>query len=85
MVQPVLLTIYCNLVTLSYMQTLSIWRHGLSDQASFEMAGMHHAENLSQLVRKLNLREITLGRAPLGRGRLVLARCLMSPSTSGSW
>ncbi len=33
---------------------------GLSDQASFEMVDMHHAENLVQLVRQLDLRDVTL-------------------------
>lgn len=33
---------------------------GRSDQASFEMVEMHHADNLRQLVEALDLREVTL-------------------------
>lgn len=33
---------------------------GLSDQANFEMVDMHHSENLAQLVRVLDLQDITL-------------------------
>ncbi|BFM18467.1 hypothetical protein R50073_46500 [Maricurvus nonylphenolicus] len=33
---------------------------GLSDQASFEMVDMHHANNLKQLIAHLNLTEVTL-------------------------
>ena len=33
---------------------------GLSDQATFEMVDMHHAENLRQLVRTLDLKNVTL-------------------------
>lgn len=33
---------------------------GLSDQADYEMVDMHHAENLLQLVRHLDLRDVTL-------------------------
>lgn len=33
---------------------------GLSDQASFEMVEMHHADNLRQLVRHLDLQKVTL-------------------------
>ncbi|MDD3761898.1 MAG: alpha/beta fold hydrolase [Nevskiales bacterium] len=33
---------------------------GLSDQASYEMVDMHHAANLSQLIRHLDLRKVTL-------------------------
>jgi pimeloyl-ACP methyl ester carboxylesterase len=33
---------------------------GISDQASFEMVDMHHAENLSQLIRHLDLQNVTL-------------------------
>jgi len=33
---------------------------GLSDQCSFEMADMHHSENLIQLVRHLDLKNVTL-------------------------
>ncbi len=33
---------------------------GLSDQADFEMVDMHHAENLFQLIRHLNLQDVSL-------------------------
>ncbi len=33
---------------------------GLSDQASYQMIDMHHAHNLKQLVKALNLQQITL-------------------------
>mgnify|MGYP000067035255 CR=1 FL=1 len=33
---------------------------GLSDQASFEMVDMHHAQNLSQLIEYLDLKNVTL-------------------------
>lgn len=33
---------------------------GLSDQADFEMVDMHHAANLRQLIRHLDLRDVTL-------------------------
>jgi len=33
---------------------------GLSDQASFEMVSMDHAENLLHLIRHLNLKKVTL-------------------------
>lgn len=33
---------------------------GLSDQCDFEMAEMHHAENLAQLVRHLDLQRVFL-------------------------
>ncbi len=33
---------------------------GLSDQATFEMVDMHHSENLLQLIRHLDLKDVTL-------------------------
>jgi len=33
---------------------------GLSDQASFEMVDMHHAQNLSQLIAYLDIKNVTL-------------------------
>lgn len=33
---------------------------GLSDQADFEMVDMHHADNLKELMRALDLRDVTL-------------------------
>ncbi len=48
---------------------------GLSDQASFEMVEMHHARNLAQLVKTLDLRDITLvvhdWGGPIGIGALL--------------
>lgn len=48
---------------------------GLSDQASFEMVDMHHSANLLQLVRCLDLRNVTLvihdWGGPIGVGALI--------------
>lgn len=48
---------------------------GLSDQADFEMVDMHHAENLKQLVRHLDLQNVTLvvhdWGGPIGVGALL--------------
>lgn len=48
---------------------------GLSDQADFEMIDMHHAENLLQLVRFLDLTEVTLAihywGGPIGVGAFI--------------
>jgi len=48
---------------------------GLSDQADYEMAEMHHAANLLQLVRHLNLQDIFLvvhdWGGPIGIGALL--------------
>lgn len=48
---------------------------GLSDQADFEMVDMHHAANLEQLVRALDLRDVTLlihdWGGPIGVGALM--------------
>lgn len=48
---------------------------GLSDQASFEMVDMHHADNLRQLVQALDLRDVTLvvhdWGGPIGIGALL--------------
>jgi len=47
---------------------------GLSDQATFEMVDLHHANNLAQLVRALDLRDVTLvvhdWGGPIGIGAL---------------
>lgn len=34
--------------------------YGLSDQASFEMVDMHHADNVLQLIQHLDLKKVTL-------------------------
>ncbi len=48
---------------------------GVSDQASFEMVDMHHAANLAQLVRHLDLHHVTLvvhdWGGPIGIGAFV--------------
>ncbi|CAA0111446.1 Haloalkane dehalogenase [Zhongshania aliphaticivorans] len=48
---------------------------GLSDQADFEMIDMHHAANLIQLVRELQLEDVTLlvhdWGGPIGIGALL--------------
>ncbi len=48
---------------------------GLSDQATFEMVDMHHSANLLQLIRHLNLTEVTLvvhdWGGPIGIGAFV--------------
>ena len=48
---------------------------GLSDQADFEMVDMHHAAHVSQLVRHLDLQNITLvihdWGGPIGIGALI--------------
>ena len=48
---------------------------GLSDQADFEMVDMHHAHNLLELVRHLDLQDITLivhdWGGPIGIGALI--------------
>ncbi|MEK9712722.1 MAG: alpha/beta fold hydrolase [Thalassolituus sp.] len=48
---------------------------GLSDQADFEMIDMHHSDNLIQLVRHLDLTEVTLGihdwGGPIGIGAFI--------------
>lgn len=48
---------------------------GLSDQATFEMVDIHHASNLVQLVRHLDLRDVTLvvhdWGGPIGIGALI--------------
>jgi pimeloyl-ACP methyl ester carboxylesterase len=48
---------------------------GLSDQATYEMVDMHHSVNLSQLVKALDLRDITLlihdWGGPIGVGALI--------------
>lgn len=48
---------------------------GLSDQADFEMVDMHHSETLAQLVRALDLRDITLvihdWGGPIGTGAFI--------------
>lgn len=48
---------------------------GLSDQARFEMVDMHHADQLAQLVRHLDLQDITLvvhdWGGPIGVGALI--------------
>lgn len=48
---------------------------GLSDDADFEMVEMHHADNLLQLVRHLNLQQVTLAihdwGGPIGVGAFI--------------
>ena len=48
---------------------------GLSDQADFEMVDMHHSDNLLQLVRHLDLTEVTLAvhdwGGPIGIGAFI--------------
>jgi pimeloyl-ACP methyl ester carboxylesterase len=48
---------------------------GVSDQASFEMVDMHHAANLAQLIRHLDLHNVTLvvhdWGGPIGIGAFV--------------
>ena len=48
---------------------------GLSDQASFEMVDMHHADHLRQLVQHLDLKNITMlvhdWGGPIGIGALI--------------
>lgn len=48
---------------------------GLSDQASFEMVDMHHAQNLKQLITHLDLQNISLvihdWGGPIGVGALI--------------
>lgn len=48
---------------------------GLSDQADFEMVDVHHAANLLQLVRHLDLQDVTLAvhdwGGPIGIGALI--------------
>ncbi len=48
---------------------------GLSDQATFEMVEMHHANNLLQLIQHLNLNEVTLAvhdwGGPIGVGAFI--------------
>lgn len=49
--------------------------YGLSDQASFEMIDVHHSANLQQLVRALDLTEVTMvvhdWGGPIGVGALI--------------
>jgi pimeloyl-ACP methyl ester carboxylesterase len=56
---------------------------GLSDQATFEMVDMHHARNLTQLVRHLDLRDVTLVVHDWG-GRSESVRSSTSPSGCGT-
>jgi pimeloyl-ACP methyl ester carboxylesterase len=48
---------------------------GLSDQATFEMVDMHHAANLAQFVRHLDLNDVTLAvhdwGGPIGIGAFI--------------